>query len=96
VKRVQRGQIILLSAERLPVFEIAKRVSIGRPMVWRWQQRLAREGIEPQPTFISGPPRRLPSPGAGSSMLFEAISRSTTAARAFEAHVFSAAKPVSQ
>src|ERR1700734_1065550 len=28
VKHVQRGQIILLSAERLPVFEIAKRVSI--------------------------------------------------------------------
>jgi DNA invertase Pin-like site-specific DNA recombinase len=46
VKHVERAQIILLSAERLPVLEIAKRVGIGRPMVWRWQQRFAEEGIE--------------------------------------------------
>ena len=42
----QRAQVILLSAERLPVLEIAKRVGISRPMVWRWQQRFAEEGIE--------------------------------------------------
>ena len=35
-----------MSAERLPVLEIAKRVGISRPMVWRWQQRFAEEGIE--------------------------------------------------
>ena len=46
VKHVQRAQIILLSAERLPVLEIARRVGISRPMVWRWQQRFAEEGIE--------------------------------------------------
>ena len=46
MKHVQRAQIILLSAERLPVLEIAKRVGISRPMVWRWQQRFAEEGIE--------------------------------------------------
>ena len=46
VKHVQRAQIILLSAERLPVLEIAKRVGVSRPMVWRWQQRFAEEGIE--------------------------------------------------
>jgi Homeodomain-like domain len=28
------------------VLEIAKRVSVSRPMVWRWQQRFAEEGIE--------------------------------------------------
>jgi hypothetical protein len=44
VKHVQRAQIILLSAERLPVLEIAKRVGISRPMVWCWQQRFAEEG----------------------------------------------------
>jgi hypothetical protein len=46
VKHVQRAQIILRSAERLPVLEIAKRVGVSRPMVWRWQQRFAEEGIE--------------------------------------------------
>ena len=46
VKHVQRAQVILLSAERLPVLEIAKRVGVSRPMVWRWQQRFAEEGIE--------------------------------------------------
>ena len=46
VKHVQRAQIILLSAERLPVLEIAKRVGVSRPMVWRWQQRFAEESIE--------------------------------------------------
>src|SRR6202034_2171748 len=46
VKHVQRAQIILLSAERLPVLEIAKRVGVSRPTVWRWQQRFAEEGIE--------------------------------------------------
>jgi DNA invertase Pin-like site-specific DNA recombinase len=35
VKHVQRAQIILLSADRLPVLEIAKRVGVSRPMVWR-------------------------------------------------------------
>src|SRR3978361_2195354 len=44
VKHLQRAQIILLSADRLPVLEIAKRVGISRPMVWRWQQRFAEEG----------------------------------------------------
>jgi len=46
VKHVQRAQIILLSAERLPVLEIANRIGISRPMVWRWQQRFAEQGIE--------------------------------------------------
>ena len=44
VKHVQRARIVLLSAERLPVLEIAKRVGISRPMVRRWQQRYAEEG----------------------------------------------------
>ena len=33
VKHVQRAQIVLLSAERLPVLKIARRVGISRPMV---------------------------------------------------------------
>lgn len=33
VKHVQRARIVLLSADRLPVLEVAKRVGINRPMV---------------------------------------------------------------
>src|SRR3954454_17514805 len=42
-KHVQRARIILCSDERLPVLQIAKRVGVSRPAVWRWQQRFAEE-----------------------------------------------------
>ena len=64
VKHVQRAQIILLSAERLPVLEIAKRVGISRPMVWRWQQRFAEEGIEGPLRDKTRPPGIPPVPQA--------------------------------
>jgi transposase len=43
---VQRAQIILCSAERLPVLEVARRVGISRPAVWRWQARYAEQGVD--------------------------------------------------
>ena len=46
VKHVQRAQIVLASADHLPVLEIANRVGVSRPMVWRWQQRYAEEGLD--------------------------------------------------
>jgi Homeodomain-like domain len=64
VKPVQRAQIILLSAERLPVLEIAKRVGVSRPMVWRWQQRFAEEGIEGLLRDKTRPPGIPPVPQA--------------------------------
>ena len=45
-KHVQRARIILCSDERLPVLEVARRVGVSRPAVWRWQQRFAEEGVE--------------------------------------------------
>jgi transposase len=45
-KHVARARIILGSAERLSVAEIAKRAGVGRPAVWRWQRRLAEAGVE--------------------------------------------------
>ncbi len=36
LKHVQRANIILLSAERLPVLEVARRAGVSRPGVWRW------------------------------------------------------------
>ncbi|KQO70645.1 IS630 family transposase [Methylobacterium sp. Leaf88] len=45
-KHVQRAPIVLLSAERLSVLEVARRAGASRPAVWRWQQRFAEEGVE--------------------------------------------------
>ncbi|MFX8489321.1 helix-turn-helix domain-containing protein, partial [Acinetobacter baumannii] len=39
LKHVQRANIILLSAERLPVLEVARQAGVSRPAVWRWQVR---------------------------------------------------------
>ena len=46
MKHVQRAQIALLSADRLPVLEIAKRIDVSRPMLWRLQQRYAEQGLD--------------------------------------------------
>src|ERR1700732_2661815 len=46
LKHVQRAHIILLSAERLPVAEVARRAGVSRPAVWRWQRRYGEEGID--------------------------------------------------
>jgi transposase len=64
VKHVQRAQIVLLSADHLPVLEIAKRVGISRPTVWRWQQRFAEEGLEGLLRDKTRPPGTPPIPQA--------------------------------
>jgi DNA invertase Pin-like site-specific DNA recombinase len=68
VKHVQRAQIILLSAELLPVLEIAKRVGVSRPTVWRWQQRFAEEGIEGLLRDKTRPPGIPPVPVLGAKI----------------------------
>jgi transposase-like protein len=45
-KHVLRARIILQSAERLAVAEVARRVGVGRPAVWRWQRRFAEAGVD--------------------------------------------------
>ena len=45
-KHVWRTRIILTSMDRLNVAEIARRVGVSRPCVWRWQQRYAEAGVE--------------------------------------------------
>ncbi len=45
-KHVLRARIILHSAERLPVQEVARRSSVSRPTVWRWQHRFAELGVD--------------------------------------------------
>ena len=45
-KHVARAWIILHSAERLGVAEVARRAGLSRPAVWRWQQRFAEAGVD--------------------------------------------------
>jgi len=45
-KHVQRATLIVLSAERLPVLEVARRAGVSRPAVWRWQVHYAEQGVD--------------------------------------------------
>ncbi len=64
VQHVQRAQIVLLSADRLPMLEIAKRIGVSRPMVWRWQQRYAEQGLDGLLRDKTWPPGTPPVPQA--------------------------------
>jgi len=46
LKHTQRARIVLLSAERLSVQDVARRAGVSRPAVWRWQRRYAEAGAE--------------------------------------------------
>ena len=45
-KHVARARLILASADRLSVAEVARRAGVGRPAVWRWQRRFAEAGVD--------------------------------------------------
>jgi transposase len=44
-KHIERAQVLLASVDHVPVQHVADAVGVSRPMVWRWQQRFAEEGI---------------------------------------------------
>lgn len=44
LKHIQRARIVLLSADRLPVLEVARLAKVSRPAVWRWQRHYAEGG----------------------------------------------------
>jgi transposase len=46
LKHIQRARIVLHSADRLSVLEVARRTGVSRPAVWRWQRRYAEEGVD--------------------------------------------------
>jgi transposase len=60
LKHVQRAQIILRSAERLNVLDVAEAVGISRPAVWRWQARYAEQGVEGLLRDKTRPPGKTP------------------------------------
>ena len=64
LKHIQRTRIVALSAERLPVLEVARRAGVSRPAVWRWQRRYAEEGVEALLRDKTRPPGKPPVPTA--------------------------------
>jgi hypothetical protein len=64
LKHVLRARIVFLSAERLPVLEVARRAGVRRPAVWRWQQRYGEEGVDGLLRDKTRPPGKRPLPPA--------------------------------
>src|SRR5258708_34186208 len=62
LKHVQRAHIILFSADRLPVLEVARRAGVSRPAVWRWQARYPDRGVEGRLRDQTRKPRPPPVP----------------------------------
>jgi len=62
LKHVQRAHIILLSAERLPVLQVARGAGVSRPAVWRWQRRYAEAGVAGLLRDKTRPPGKQPVP----------------------------------
>ena len=62
VKHVQRARIVLLSAERLAVLQVAGRAGVSRPAVWRWQRRYAEAGVAGVLRDKTRPPGKKPVP----------------------------------
>jgi transposase len=57
---VQRAHIILYSAERRSVLEVAELAGVSRPAVWRWQVRYAELGVDGLLRDKTRPPGRTP------------------------------------
>jgi transposase len=64
LKHIQRADIILFSADRLPVLQVARRAGTSRPAVWRWQKRYAEAGVDGLLRDKTRPPGRKPVPTA--------------------------------
>ena len=45
-KHVERARIVLASADRHSAQQVAQRIGVSRPTVWRWQQRFAESGVD--------------------------------------------------
>ena len=46
-KHVDRARIVLACADRHSAQWVAQSIGVSRPTVWRWQQRFAEAGIDP-------------------------------------------------
>jgi transposase len=64
LKHVQRARIVLHSADRLPVLEVARLADVSRPAVWRWQRHYGEGGVERLLREGSRKPGTAPTPRA--------------------------------
>lgn len=63
-KHIQRARIVLLSADRFSVAEVARQAAASRPAVWRWQARYAQAGVDGLLRDKTRRPGRAPMPTA--------------------------------
>lgn len=45
-KHVWRAQVVLLTGDRIGTNEIMRRTGLGKPSVWRWQERYIEAGVD--------------------------------------------------
>jgi transposase len=45
-KHVWRAQVVLLTGDRVGTAEIMRRTGLGKPSVWRWQERYVEAGVD--------------------------------------------------
>ena len=45
-KHVWRAQVVLLTGDRFGTNEIMRRTGLGKPSVWRWQERYIEAGVD--------------------------------------------------
>ena len=61
-KHVERARVVLGSTSGDPVQRVATQLGLSRPMVWRWQQRFAEEGVDGLLRDKTRPPGKPPIP----------------------------------
>src|SRR4030088_690955 len=64
LKHVQRAQIVLFSADRLPVLPVARRAAVSRPAGGRVERRHAGAGVDGLLRDKTRPPGKEPVPTA--------------------------------
>src|SRR5215470_2809825 len=61
-KHSARARVILATAEDCGTLEIVRRSGLSKPVVWRWQERFMREGVDGLLRDKTRPPGKLPLP----------------------------------
>ena len=63
-KHVKRAKVILATADGCGTNEIMRRSELSKPVVWRWQERFMREGVDGLTRDKTRKPGKKPLPAA--------------------------------
>jgi hypothetical protein len=63
-KHAARARVIIATADGSGTSEIMRRSGLSKPVVWRWQERFMREGVEGLLSDKTRKPGKLPLPAA--------------------------------